>query len=239
MTKTLKAPYKKLNLPIHTWAEADRPREKLLLKGRHNLTDAELLAIIIGSGSVQESALDLAKRILASVDNNLLELGKRSITQLKGFHGIGQAKAISISAALELSRRRSNTASKERPQVKSSFDAYNILSPLIRDLPHEECWLLALNHANYLLKRIRISSGGLAATVVDMKVVFGQALAHNASAIVLAHNHPSGQLKASTSDIELTQKLVKAGKNLELPVLDHLIISEKGYLSLADEGLMS
>jgi len=227
--------YPPTQLPIRSWAEEDRPREKLLLKGRHNLSNAELIAILLGSGSRQESAVDLAKRILNHVSNNLYEFGKLNILDLMKFHGIGQAKAVSICAAMELSRRHQSSNPRERPQIRSSIDAYNILSPLISDLLHEECWLLLLNRANYVLQSIRISSGGTAGTIVDIKMIFGKALENKASSIVVAHNHPSTSLQPSNDDIKLTQKLFKAGKILDLPMLDHLIISEKGYFSFADE----
>lgn len=226
------------NLSIRSWAEEDRPREKLLLKGKHNLSKAELIAILIGSGSRQESAVDLAKRILNSVSNNLYELGKLNISDLMKFHGIGQAKAITICAAIELSRRHQKASPFEKPQIRSSIDGYNLLAPLISDLPHEECWMLILNRANYVLQNIRISSGGTAGTIVDTKMIFGQALQNKASSIIIAHNHPSTSLKPSRQDIKLTKKLVEAGKILDLPMLDHLIISEKGYLSFADEGYL-
>jgi len=240
MTKAINmtSPYKPLKLSIHSWAEEDRPREKLLLKGRHNLSDAELIAIILGSGSRQESAVDLAKRVLASVNNNLLELGKLTIADLTNFHGIGKAKAIGICAAIELSRRRQKSTGLEKPKITCSKDAHDIIAPFISDLPHEECWLLALNRANYVLQTIRISSGGVSGTVVDAKLVFGKALANKASSIILAHNHPSSKLVASQSDINLTKKIFSAGKTLDIPLLDHLIVSEKGYYSFADEGML-
>lgn len=230
--------YPTAKLSIRCWAEEDRPREKLLLKGKHNLSEAELIAILLGSGSRQESALDLAKRILNSIENNLYELGKLTIPDLLKFHGIGEAKAVTICAAMELSRRHQKSRSCERAQIRSSVDAYTILAPLISDLPHEECWMLLLNRANYVLQSIKISSGGTAGTVVDTKMVFGKALENKASNIVLAHNHPSTNLKPSRADIKLTQKLLKAGETLDLPMLDHLIISEKGYFSFADEGYL-
>ena len=227
------------NLAITAWAEADRPREKLILKGAHQLSDAELIAILLGSGSSQESAVGLAQRILQSVDHNLQRLGKLSRTELEAFHGIGEAKAVSLLAAMELGRRRQMTPLPDRPQLRSSQEAYQCLAPLLAELAHEECWMLCLNRANYLIQRVRISSGGRAGTVVDAKLVFGRALELKASSIILAHNHPSTNLQPSQADRELTQKLYQAGKQLDLPLLDHLIISEKGYYSFADEGQMS
>lgn len=231
-------PYLNSPLAITAWAEADRPREKLLLKGRQTLSDAELIAILLGSGSRKESAVSLAQRLLQSVDHNLHELGKKSRSDLEKLHGIGVAKAVTIIAALELGRRRQLSPLQERPQVRSSKDAYHCLAPLLAELEHEECWMLVLNRANYITQRVPISSGGRAGTVVDAKIVFGRALELNASSIILAHNHPSTSLEPSQADRELTSKLYGAGRQLDLPLLDHLIISEKGYYSFADEGEM-
>lgn len=230
--------YPSNSLAITAWAEEDRPREKLLLKGRQQLSDAELVAILLGSGSRQESALSLAQRILKAVDNNLHLLGKQTCADLLKFPGIGEAKAVTIIAALELGRRRQLTPLSDRPQVRKSADAYHCLAPLIADLEHEECWMLCLNRANYIIHRVKISSGGRAGTVVDAKLVFGRALALKASSIILAHNHPSTNLQPSQADRQLTHKLFLAGKQLDLPLLDHLIISEKGFYSFADEGEM-
>jgi len=230
--------YSNNSLAITAWAEEDRPREKLLLKGRQQLSDAELVAILLGSGSRQESALALAQRILQAVDNNLHTLSKQTSADLLKFPGIGEAKAVSIIAALELGRRRQLTPRSDRPQVRKSADAYHCLAPLIADLDHEECWMLCLNRANYIVHRIKISSGGRAGTVVDAKLVFGRALELKASSIILAHNHPSTNLQPSQADCQLTHKLFLAGKQLDLPLLDHLIISEKGFYSFADEGEM-
>ncbi len=231
--------YQSAILPIKSWAEEDRPREKMLLRGKQNLSDAELLAILLGSGTREESAVALAQRILHAVGNNLHELGKLSIAELTSrFKGIGQAKAITIAAALELGRRRQLTDIRERPRVRSSRDSYDALAPLIADLPHEEFWILLLNRANQIIAREQISSGGTAGTVVDAKMIFLRALECRASALVLCHNHPSGMLKPSQADIELTRKLSQAGRTLDISVLDHLIVSEKGYYSFADEGMM-
>lgn len=228
--------YPNENLSIKAWAEADRPREKLLQKGRQQLSKAELLAILIGSGSAEESALHLAQRILKAVDENLHELGKCTIAELMQFKGIGAAKAVTIAAALELGRRRELSDVRNRPQVRSSRDGFNAIAPLLMDLPHEEFWMLLLNRANRVLSRVQVSSGGMAGTVVDARIVFRKALEGKACSVILAHNHPSGNLHPSQADIDLTKKLKSAGQLLDITVLDHLIISERGYYSFADEG---
>jgi len=232
--------YTPTNLSIKAWAEEDRPREKFLLKGKQNLSDAELLAILLGSGSRNETAVSLAQRILQSVSNDLNELGKRAIPDLiKGFNGVGQAKAITIAAAMELGRRRQMTDIKEKPKVVSSQDAYHIIAPVLMDLPHEEFWILLLNRGNKVLAKEQISSGGTTGTVVDAKVLFRKVLGHpSITSIILSHNHPSGNLFPSEADKELTKKLRTAGKTLDIAVLDHLIIGEKGYYSFADEGIL-
>lgn len=228
--------YTKEHFTIKSWAEEDRPREKLLAKGKSSLTDAELIAILIGSGSRSESAVSLSQRILKAADNNLNNLGKTSLNDLMKFKGIGEAKAISIAAALELGRRRQLSDIKERPQIRSSKDAYHVLAPLIMDLPHEEFWILLLNRANKVIGRERVSIGGVAGTVVDAKIIFRKALEMLASGIILCHNHPSGNLNPSHADLEITKKLKRAGETLEINILDHLIIAENGYFSFADEG---
>jgi DNA repair protein RadC len=230
--------YQKVALTIKAWAEEDRPREKLLLKGKHSLSDAELLGILLGSGSKDETAVGLAQRILLSVAGNLDELGKLSIHDLTQFKGVGDAKAITIAAALELGRRRQLTDVKEKPQIKSSRDAYNVVAPLLFDLQHEEFWILLLNRANRVIAREQISLGGTSGTVVDAKIIFRKALEGRANSVILCHNHPSGNLQPSQADIEITRKLKAAGTSLEIAVLDHLIVSEKGFFSFADEGLM-
>ena len=232
--------YPSNKLPITTWAEADRPREKMLLKGKQHLSDTELLAILLGSGSREETAVGLAKRILQSVDNSLDQLGKRSIPDLiKGFKGVGEAKAIAITAAMELGRRRQLTDIKDKPKIVSSKDAYNVIAPILMDLPHEEFWIIVMNRANRVLCREQISIGGTTGTVVDSKILFKRVLNHEkVTSVILSHNHPSGNLSPSTADIELTKKLKSAGKLLDIDVLDHLIIAEQGYYSFADEGRM-
>lgn len=223
---------------ITAWAEEDRPREKLLIKGKAALSDAELLAILLGSGTVGESAVVLAQRILSSVDNNLHDLGKCSLTELQRFKGVGEAKAITIAAALELGRRRQMSDLRERPRILSSRDAFQVIAPMLTDLHHEEFWLLMLNKNNEVASRERLSSGGTAGTVVDVKILYKRALDARASGVIALHNHPSGSLQPSQADIELTRKLRKAGELLDLPLLDHLIISERGYYSFADEGML-
>ncbi len=226
------------NLSIKAWAEEDRPREKLRSKGKQSLSDAELIAILLGSGSRSESAVGLAKRILSGVDNNLSELGKCSLAEFMKYKGIGEAKAITIAAALELGRRRQLSQVRDRPQVRSSRDAFRAIAPLLVDLPHEEFWILLLNRANRVVGRDQISLGGVTGTVVDAKVLFRKAIEGMACSIILCHNHPSGNLQPSQADIDLTKKLAQAGVTLDVLVLDHLIITEKGYYSFADEGLL-
>lgn len=225
------------NFSIKNWAEDDKPREKLMLKGKQALSDAELIAILIGSGSRNESAVSLSKRILASVDNNLNALGKLSLKQLMEFKGIGEAKAISIAAALELGRRRRVEETVELKKISSSKAVFDIMQPLIGELPHEEFWVLYLNNSNKVIHKSQLSKGGIAGTVVDIRLVFKMALEQNATSIILTHNHPSGKLEASNADKEITQKLKLAGEQLEIRVLDHIIITEKGYLSFQDEGI--
>lgn len=220
------------------WAEADRPREKLLLNGRRYLTDAELIAILIGSGNKDETAVDLSKRILGFYNNDLDALGKVSVKDLSKFKGIGEAKAVAIVAALELGRRRKETASRNLVKIVTSADAFAVLLPVFADLNHEEFWILILNQANYLIGKQLISKGGMAGTVADPKIIFKTALEHNAAYVILAHNHPSGSLKPSQQDINITKKMVEAGRVLDLHVLDHLIVTDKVFFSFGDEGLI-
>ncbi|RXR34729.1 DNA repair protein RadC [Flavobacterium piscinae] len=223
---------------IKYWAEDDKPREKLMLKGKSALSDAELLAIIIGSGNRNESAVDLSKRILAQVQNNLNILGKLSLKQLTEFKGIGKAKAISIIAATELGRRRRLEEVQELVKINSSRVIFDVMQPIIGELPHEEFWVLYLNNANKIIHKAQLSKGGITGTVVDVRLVLKMALEHNALSIVLSHNHPSGKLLASDSDIELTQKVKLAAKQLDMHLLDHVIITENGYYSFADQGIL-
>jgi DNA repair protein RadC len=229
-------PYQKA-LTIKEWAEEDRPREKLVLKGKSALSDAELLAILLGSGSRDETAVELAKKILKTYDNSLHLLGKTSVKELENFKGIGEAKAVTVIAALEIGRRRQLTDIREQPQIRSSSDAYHLIAPFLVDIHHEEFWILMLNHANHVIARENISKGGVAGTVADAKIIFKRALLQNASSIILVHNHPSGNLKPSHADIDITKKLKQAGIVLEIGVLDHLIISERGFFSFMDEGI--
>jgi DNA repair protein RadC len=223
---------------IKNWSEDDRPREKLLLKGRIALSDAELVAILIGSGSRNESAVALSQRILASVENNLNELGKLSTKDLMQFKGIGEAKAIAITAALELGRRRRAGDALEKKKITSSGSVYELMQPIIGELPHEEFWIVYVNNSNKVLQTSQLSRGGITGTLVDVRLVFKNALQIGAVAIILAHNHPSGTLKPSQADITLTKKLIAAGESLDIKVLDHLIITEKAYFSFADENLL-
>jgi DNA repair protein RadC len=223
---------------IKNWNEDDRPREKLLLKGRTALSDAELIAILIGSGSRNESAVSLSQRILASADNNLSELGRLSIPELMEFKGIGEAKAISIVAAMELGRRRRTGEALERKKITSSNSVFEYVQPIIGELPHEEFWILYLNNSNKVIKSAQLSKGGITGTVVDVRLAFKEALQIGAVGIILAHNHPSGTLKPSQADIQLTKKLKIAGDSLDIKVLDHLIITEKAYFSFADENML-
>lgn len=224
------------NIPITSWATEDKPREKLLVKGKTALTDAELLAIILGSGSKEESAVSLAKRILRSANNNLNDLSRYSIEDFMKFKGIGEAKAISITALLELGRRREVAGGIQKIKIRNSRDCFNAIGPLLKDLNHEEFWVVLLDRANHILNKEQISKGGFSATIVDPKVIFKKVLDKNASSLVLCHNHPSGNLKPSNSDIELTQKLVAAAKMLDITILDHLIVAQSGYFSFSDEG---
>lgn len=225
-------------ITIKTWAEEDQPREKLAAQGRRALSDAELIAILIGSGSTTESAVDLSKRILNSCKNDLNALAKLSIQDLSKFKGIGDAKAISIIAALELGRRRKDVDAVEKESITTSKDIYNLLSPYFLDLPHEEFWVLLLNKANKVLEKTLISKGGLASTTADPKIIFKAALNHQAANVILAHNHPSGNLKPSNADVSLTKKLTEGAKILDIAILDHVIFTDKGYFSFADEGLL-
>ncbi len=221
---------------IKSWAEDDRPREKLLLKGKAALSDAELIAILLGSGSRNETAVDLAKRILAAAQYNLNELGRFEVNALRQFKGVGEAKAIGIITALELGKRRRQSEALERKKVVSSAQAFEVLQPLIGDLPHEEFWGVFLSTSNRILTTRCISKGGFTGTMADVRMVFKEALLLNATALVLAHNHPSQSLKPSHPDRLLTKKMAEAGQLMDIKLMDHLIISEHGYYSFADEG---
>ena len=225
------------NFSIKNWAEDDKPREKLMLKGKAALSDAELVAILIGSGSRNDSAVSLSKRILVSVDNNLNALGKLSLKQLMEFKGIGEVKAITIAAALELGRRRRAEETLELKKITSSKAVFEIMQPIIGELPHEEFLVLYLNNSNKVIYKSQLSKGGITGTVVDVRLIFKTALENNATSIILTHNHPSGKLQASDADIAITKKLKLAGEQLDIKVLDHIIITENGYYSFQDEGI--
>ncbi len=225
------------NFPITNWHEDDKPREKLMLKGKSALSDAELIAILIGSGSRNESAVGLSKRILASVDNNLNALGKLTIQQLMNFKGIGEAKAISILAAMELGRRRRAEDAVELTKITSSKMIFELMQPIIGELPHEEFWVLYLNNSNKVLSKSQQGKGGITSTMVDVRLVFKMALELGATALILCHNHPSGTLTPSDADKQITRKLKAAGQNMDIQVLDHVIVAENGYYSFNDEGI--
>ena len=225
-------------LSIKSWALDDRPREKLVAKGKSVLSDAELMAILIGSGNRQESAVALSQRMLQSVEGNINELAKLSIEKLMTFKGIGEAKAVNIIAALELGKRRQLENLLEKPKIGGSKDVFNLMQPVIGDLSHEEFWVLFLNNSNKVLAKQQVSKGGMTATVVDIRLLFKQALELFSVAIIVCHNHPSGKLKPSEADIQLAQKIKNAGNTLDIKLLDHLIITEKAYFSFADEGVL-
>jgi len=224
------------SFPIKQWAEDDKPREKLMLKGKHVLSDAELLAILIDTGSRNESAVDLSKRIIGSV-SNLKALGRLTLQQLMEFKGIGEAKAITILAAMELGRRRGSEEEVDLKKITSSKSVFDIMQPIIGELIHEEFWVLYLNNSNKVIYKSQLSKGGITGTVVDSRLVFKTALEQNAVSVILCHNHPSGLLQASEADKQITKKIKDAGKTLDVNVLDHLIITNSGYLSFADDGI--
>jgi DNA repair protein RadC len=223
---------------IKSWAEDDRPREKLILKGKSALSDAELLAILIGMGTKEYSAVDLAKIILQSVDNDLHKLAKLNVHDLKKIKGIGEAKAISVIAAMEIGRRKREHQRTQRTFITNSVSIYEHMKPFMLDLPHEEFWILCLSRRLEILKSIQISTGGMGATLADPRMIFKHALEHGSGSIVLCHNHPSGSLKPSEDDCRLTKKLVSGGELLDIQVIDHIIFTDNGYLSFADEGLL-
>ncbi|MFT5231035.1 MAG: DNA repair protein RadC [Saprospiraceae bacterium] len=228
----------KASFSIKDWNEDDRPREKLLTQGKAALTDAELVAILIGSGNREESAVALSQRIMASANNNLDTLGKFSVKELMQFKGIGEAKAISIIAALELGRRRKESRPAQLKKITSSQSVFHIMQPILGDLPHEEFWVIYVNNSNKVLRKLQLSKGGITGTLVDVRLAFKSALEIGAVAILLVHNHPSGTLRPSAADKNLTDKIKTAGLSLDVKVLDHIIITEDAYFSFADEGLM-
>lgn len=225
-------------MKIKDWAPEDRPREKLLEKGISSLSDAELIAILIGSGTRDETAVEVAKRVMKNTNNNLNELGKLSIKDLIKEKGIGEAKAITIISALELGRRRKLADSPEKNRITSSRDVYEIFQPLLGDLPHEEFWVLYLNRSNKITEKKKISQGGITGTVTDIRIIIKEAVNILATGLILCHNHPSGNNKPSESDLNLTKKLKEAATYFDISLLDHVIIADKDYLSFADEGLL-
>ncbi|AJH16260.1 RadC family protein [Myroides profundi] len=225
-------------ITIKQWAEDDRPREKLMLKGKTSLSDAELLAILIGSGHREESAVELCKRILAMYNNNLSVLAKQSISKLTAFKGIGEAKAIAIIAALEIGQRRRLSERIEEPIITTSSDVFELINPIIGDLEHEEFWVLYLNNSNKVKFKSPLSKGGITGTVVDIRLLFQTALEQKAVGIILTHNHPSGKVKPSDADIQITKKIKEAGRIMDIQLLDHLIVTEYSYYSFADESIL-
>lgn len=228
----------KTSFSIKHWKEDDRPREKLINKGKMSLSDAELIAILIGSGSKSESAVELSKRILKASSNNLNALAKLSVEQLMQFKGIGQAKAVIIVTALEIGLRRRLEEALEYPKISSSKAVFEIMQPLIGTLQHEEFWVLYLNNSNKVIHKFQLSKGGITGTLVDTRLVFKKAIELSSTAIILTHNHPSGTLKPSMADKKLTEKIKTAGNTLDIKILDHLIITEKAYFSFADDNIL-
>jgi DNA repair protein RadC len=225
-------------LTIKSWAEGDRPREKLLRNGRHTLSDAELIAILIRSGSKNISAVDLAKQLLHHSSNDLATLSRLSVKELAKAKGMGTVKAITVIAALELGRRRRESDVLKKQKISCSKDIADLLNPHLSDLIHEEFWVILLNRANNIIYKTAISKGGISGTVADPRLIFKTAIEYNASGIILSHNHPSGNIKPSEADIQLTKKIKEAGKNLDIEILDHIIIAGENYFSFADEGML-
>ncbi len=230
--------YKLSSSGIKSWAEDDRPREKMLSKSSKALSDAELLAIVIGSGTKDLSAVELSRLILSKVSNNLSELARLRIHDLMKFKGIGAAKAIKVNAVMELGRRRRMSEALRKNVIISSKDAFEVMQPLIGDLPHEEFWIITLARNKNIQKTISVSEGSVTGTVADPKKIFRLALEDNAAAIIICHNHPSGQIKPSNSDIQITNKCKESGISLDMPVLDHLIVTSHDYFSFSDNGLL-
>jgi DNA repair protein RadC len=227
-----------MSLKITDWAVEDRPREKLIQKGTSSLSDAELLGILISSGTKHKSAVDLGRELLSVVNNNLNSLGKLTIADLKKLHGIGTARAVTITAALELGRRRKIAEVPDILQIKCSKDVADIFQPLLSDIIHEEFWILFLNRSNKVINRMKLSQGGISGTVTDVRIVMKKAIEYLASGIIVCHNHPSGNLNPSESDTKITQKIKDAGNLMDIQLLDHLIISDKDYYSFADNGVL-
>jgi len=229
--------YKKLK--IKEWAVEDRPREKLLSKGARHLTDAELIAILIGSGNLEETAVELSKRILATVNNSLNELGRKEVDFLQSFNGIGEAKAVTIIAALELGKRRKDADVFNNSQIKGSKDVADFFQPILGDLNHEEFWVMLLNRGNKILDTFMVSQGGISGTVIDVRLILKRAIEKLASSIILCHNHPSGTMQASDADQNITKKISESAQIMDITVLDHIVIGQNQYLSFADEGMLN
>jgi DNA repair protein RadC len=227
-----------MSLKITDWAVEDRPREKMIQYGTSSLSDAELLGILISSGIREKSAVDLGRELLAKANNNLNTLGKLSIAEITVIHGIGNARAVTIAAALELGRRRKLAEIPAVTQIKCSKDVADIFQPLLADLPHEEFWILFLNRSNRVINRMKLSQGGVSGTVTDVRMIMKKAVEYLASGIIVCHNHPSGNLNPSESDSKITQKIKEAGNLLDIQLLDHIIISDKDYYSFADNGVL-
>ena len=225
-------------MSIKYLAEDDRPREKFLLKGKSSLSDSELLAIIMGSGNREDTAVELGRKILDSVDNNWHNLSLLSISDLTKFKGVGEAKAIAIATALEIGRRKASQELPEKPQIQSAKDVFKILHPLMGDLRTEEFWVLFVNQSNKVLAKEKISQGGISGTIVDIRLVFKTAFEQFATGIFIAHNHPSGSLKPSMEDIKITKQIAEAGKILNIPLIDHVIITQHSFFSFANENLV-
>lgn len=225
-------------VPLRDWSPQDLPREKLINKGKSALSDAELISLLLGTGTRTTSSVELGKRVLHSANNNLHELARMTVKDLIRISGIGHTKAMAIVAALELGRRRRELSPESRPRLTKSADAFDLLKPVLLDIPHEEFWIILVNRANRLIRLGQVSQGGVAGTVADPKIIFKMALEELASGIILAHNHPSGNLSASPADIELTRKLSAGARLLEIQVLDHIILAGQKYFSFADEGLI-
>lgn len=226
------------NISIKNWAVEDRPREKLLSKGIHTLSDAELIAVLIGSGTQSVSAVELARQLLSKSENNLNKLGKLNVKELMRFKGIGEAKAISIVAALEIGRRRKLSDIIEKKNISGSNDVYEMFHALLGDLPYEEFWMLLLNRSNKIIDKIKVSQGGVGGTVIDVKLILKTALENLASAMILCHNHPSGNLNPSQADIDITRKLKAGTEMMDIRLLDHIIVTDHSYFSFLDEGIL-
>jgi DNA repair protein RadC len=225
------------NRSIRNWALEDRPREKMLIKGIQSLSNSELLALLIGSGTRKSSAVDLARQVLHIAGNSLDKLGKCSVSDLKKLKGIGQARAVSIVAALELGRRRSLTDSADEYKITGSSDVYALMGPILSDLAHEEFWVLLLNRSNKIIEKSKISQGGITGTVTDIRMILKLALDNLATGLILCHNHPSGNLHPSDADISITRRIKESAALMDITLLDHVIVAGKAYFSLADESL--